>query len=349
MLNIARNENRASQADPSPALLGERMAFVVGAPRCGTTSLASYLRSHPDVCFSLVKEPHFFSMYDLRSVPNEELRSRVQTDYLTRFFPHRGTSRLLAEGSVTYLYAAEQMKPILRLWPDPKFVISLRDPMAMLPSLHQRLLYLGDETEADFAKAWALAPLRAQGKRVPRSCVDVRWLRYDEIGRLGKYLQQFLDAVGRERCLILLFEDFVADPGGVYQRLLDFLDLPDDGRRDFSPRRSGKGYRSAMLQRLLKRPPRPIRSVAAGEHFRLRVTGASPRGPDPLPLRALFALRKRLLRWNSIPAPRALLSAAMSREIHDALADDVALLSRLIDRDLSHWLVPSAAAPVVTA
>ena len=35
------------------------------APRCGTTSLARYLASHPDICFSKVKEPHFFAMHDL--------------------------------------------------------------------------------------------------------------------------------------------------------------------------------------------------------------------------------------------------------------------------------------------
>ncbi|MCH9035408.1 MAG: sulfotransferase [Planctomycetes bacterium] len=34
--------------------------FIVGAPKCGTTSLYEYLRQHPEVFMSRIKEPHFF-------------------------------------------------------------------------------------------------------------------------------------------------------------------------------------------------------------------------------------------------------------------------------------------------
>ena len=43
-----------------------RWAFIVGAPRCGTTAMSEYLREHPDVCFSTPKETHYFLMHDLR-------------------------------------------------------------------------------------------------------------------------------------------------------------------------------------------------------------------------------------------------------------------------------------------
>jgi Sulfotransferase family len=36
--------------------------FLVGAPRCGTTSLSRYLAANPQVCFSRPKEPHYFSL-----------------------------------------------------------------------------------------------------------------------------------------------------------------------------------------------------------------------------------------------------------------------------------------------
>src|SRR5688572_15347927 len=105
-------------------------AFIVGAPRSGTTSLARYMEAHPGVCFSFVKEPHFFARYDLRDVPTPALRNQVEKDYLHRYFTHRPREgRLLAEGSVSYLYAAAQMEPILRLWPEARFVICLRDPL----------------------------------------------------------------------------------------------------------------------------------------------------------------------------------------------------------------------------
>ena len=34
--------------------------FIVGAPKCGTSALASYLRGHPQIFMSPVKEPNYF-------------------------------------------------------------------------------------------------------------------------------------------------------------------------------------------------------------------------------------------------------------------------------------------------
>src|SRR5687767_9135780 len=138
-----------------------RFACIVGAPRCGTTSLAGFLQDHPDVDFSVVKEPHYFSRRDLSRLPTEAIGTAVEAEYLERYFPaRRAGAALLAEGSVSYLYAPERMRSILRLWPDARFVIAVRDPMELLPSLHQRLLYTGDETVADFWQAWTLTAPR---------------------------------------------------------------------------------------------------------------------------------------------------------------------------------------------
>ena len=34
--------------------------IIIGAMKCGTTSLAEILKCHPDISFSKIKEPHFF-------------------------------------------------------------------------------------------------------------------------------------------------------------------------------------------------------------------------------------------------------------------------------------------------
>lgn len=320
----------------------QRFACVVGAPRCGTTTLSRLLAKHPEVGFSSVKEPHFFSRYDLDALTDQELRDALQNDYLPRYFGHCAPDKALwAEGSVSYLYAAERMRPILRVWPEARFVIAVRDPLAMLPSLHQRLLYLGDEVVEDFATAWALTGERAQGRRIPRSCVDPAFLRYDEIGRLGKHLERFFAVVGRERCFVVVYDDLVAAPAALYRRLLEFLELPDDGRREFPRHRAGQGYKIAWLQRLLKRPPLAVRGIAAGDKYRQRVKPldrGSAQGPGPVLSRAVLAGRKRLLRWNQAPAPAIRLDTRLRQELRDTLLDDVIHLSKLIDRDLSHWL-----------
>ena len=318
-------------------------AFIVGAPRCGTTTLAGFLQQHPEVCFSAVKEPHFFSRDELGGLDEIQIERLVAEEYLRRFFGHcSGTEKLRAEGSVTYLYTPERMAPILKLWPDSKFVIALRDPLAMLPSLHQRLLVTGDENITDFRKAWAKIGERARGKSIPRSAMDARWLRYDEAGELGRHVEQFLKAVGRERCHIVLFDDLAGNPEAAYRDLCRFLGLDPWPGTTFGAKRINKSFRIGWLQRLLKRPPKAVRTVLAGEKFRTREKQLDAR--EGRAITAVFKVRKQLLDWNKVPARREPLDPDLRQQIIDRMRDDVILLSRVIDRDLSHWLggVPEA-------
>ena len=96
----------------------DRFTFIVGAPRCGTTTMARWLQFHPQVLFPFVKEPHFFWQYDLRGLDDDELRPRVEHDYLDHFFSEPdGEQSVGADCSVSYLYAPEQLEPVLKLWP----------------------------------------------------------------------------------------------------------------------------------------------------------------------------------------------------------------------------------------
>lgn len=321
----------------------DRFVFVVGAPRCGTTTLSSFLRNHPDICFPFVKEPHFFAQNDLRQLGDEDLRKRVESDYLDRFFGHCSAERRVgADGSVSYLYTPEQMEPILRLWPDSRFVIAVRDPLEMLPSLHNRLIYIGDESLARFEDAWAAVPARAEGRKIPRSCVDPRWLRYDEAARYGSYVERFFTAVGRHRCHVVVFDDLHRDPEGQYRNMLTFLGLAPQERIDIRPRRESYGVRLQWLQRLLKRPPRPVREFLAGHHYRQRERDLDDGSEDNAAVEKIFSIRKRLLRWNRLPRPQREIPIAVQHDIRLHLKDEVEKLGDLLGRDFSHWLRPGS-------
>ena len=311
--------------------------FIVGAPRCGTTFLASHLARHPWVCFSKVKEPHFFAANDLRNVGEAELERLVRSEYLDRFFPHCHESPVLVEASVTYLYTPEQLEPIVRLWPEARFIVAVRDPLRLLPSLHQRLRYIGDETIEDFDRAWAAVPERRAGHQVPRRCADPRFLDYWEAGRLGSYLERLFNVVGQERCFVSVFDDLVADPARQYRKVLDFIGLPDDFQQDFTPARESSGYKIEWLQRILKRPPRAAISVLASEQYQLRVGKGKNDGGGGFAARVLRA-RKSLLRWNRAPAPPVQVSREVEDHMREMFADEIALLETLVERPLGHWL-----------
>jgi hypothetical protein len=315
----------------------DRFVFVVGAPRCGTTTIAQFLRAHPSVNFPAVKEPHFFAQHDLRGLSDPEQKKQVERDYLARFFTRHEERRVGADASVTYLYMAEQLEPALRLWPDSRFIIALRDPLSMLPSLYRRLRYLGDETIGNFADAWAATEDRSAGRRIPRRCADPRFLRYDEAGRFATHLEKLFSVVGRERCQVVIFDDLQADPEAEYGRIMEFAGLKPVEGMDFTPRRSGKSVRYHWLQRLLKRPPAAVRDLLAGEQTRVRDgEGAQPEAPKAT--KAVLSLRKRLLRWNRVPAVPEHLSPALEAQIRERLSGEVERLEILLDRDLSHWL-----------
>lgn len=311
-----------------------RWVFFVGAPRCGTTSLAKYLRGHPEACLSRPKEPHFFAMRDLRGLPEAELRRVIRDNYVERFFPHREGSAVLAEGSVSYLYAPEQLEPVLKLWPNAKFIICVRNPLQMVPSLHQRHFVNGDETLKRFEQAWALVAERRSGRQIPRSCLDPRFLDYWEAGYLGKHVEKFLNVIGHDRCMISVFDDLKADPKAEYRRMLDFIGLPYDGKDDFERHAESKDCRIPWLQRLLQRPPRFALGLLDSDDLH-NPRFAETVGPF---LRKILDLRTAILDWNEIPAERRSVDASVIDEMRTMYREDVALLSKLVRRDLGHWL-----------
>jgi hypothetical protein len=312
-----------------------RWAFIVGAPRCGTTALSEYLRGHPDVCFSTPKEPHFFLRHDLRGQPTDELRQTILTKYLDLYFPDRHGASIFAEGSVSYFYAPERLEPILRLWPRARFVISLRNPLEMVPSLHQRLFYNGDETERQFDRAWSLVPARREGRSIPRSCIEPRFLDYWEAGQLGKHLERFISVVGPDRCHVSVFDDFNRSPAAEYRRVLEFLELADDQRTEFERHAPTQDCRIAWIHRLMKRPPRAAMWLFDREDLQVMIEGAGK--PSPL-LDKVMEIRGKIIQWNKVPAKRPQIGERVLGEMREMYRKDVALLSELIGRDLNHWL-----------
>jgi hypothetical protein len=173
---------------------------------------------------------------------------------------------------------------------------------------------------------------------VPGSCADPRWLRYDQACRYGAFVERLFEAVGRQRCLVLLFDDLVASPATQYRRLMEFLGLPPCERVDFAPRRKSHDVRHLWLQRMLQRPPKAVRKYLAGPRHRSRARKLDGDLADSPLIDKLFALRKRVLRWNRLPPRKDALPIALRNEIRTSLRDDIRHLESLIGRELSHWL-----------
>ena len=109
---------------------------------------------------------------------------------------------------------------------------------------------------------------------------------------------------------------------------------------ELEPQRQGYDVRFGWLQRLLKRPPKPMREFLAGEHYRQREKTLEGDAIESSTIERIFSVRKQLLRWNRKPHRVQPLPIALQQDIRLHLREEVDKLASLIGRDLGHWLQP---------
>jgi Sulfotransferase domain len=311
----------AGAVDTVPADLALPPSFyVIGAPRCGSTAVSDTLKRNPRISFSVPKETHFLQ----KDWSGHSLDVWRRT-YVARYHPRLGPQhQAMGDGSVSYIFSPDAIRRALEFDPRARFIAVLRNPVEMLQSYHLRLLYLLDEDVEDFATAWSLQESRTRGENIPKRCREPLLLQYGEIGRYGAHLQRVFEVAGRERCLVLLFEDLLQQPRQTYLRILDFIGVEDDGNAQFRRKRQSLSFRSWWLQRLLMNPPDWV------------LRGVQAMSIKQIP--HLKRWRKKLKRINNRPAEHQPLSAETRAMLRRHFTPDIERLAQLLDRDLSHWL-----------
>jgi hypothetical protein len=219
------------------ASLRMRPGFVlVGAQRCGTTSLFRALSAHP-----LVRPPVFH-----KGVNYFDLNYYRGPDWYHGHFPVRGLARIRTTGdeppvafeaSGYYMYHPLAPERMARELPEAKLLVMVRDPVERAYSAHRHELARGFETEP-FERALELEDERLAGE-VERIRTDPRYEshshRHHSYRRRGHYAEQIehlRELFGEDRVLIVESELFFTRPEPEYARILDFLSLPA-----FTPRR----------------------------------------------------------------------------------------------------------------
>lgn len=283
--------------------------FIVGAPKCGTTSLAAWMAEHPAVYMSPLKEPAYFAS-DLKVVRPDARQ------YQALFSSARNDHLAVGEASTCYLFSRVAVAEIVHQFADARFIVCLRNPIDMARSLHQQEVFGLNENVRAFEDAWRLEEMRLAGRHVPRGCQEPWLLRYKARCLLGEQVQRLLQQTIRERVLFVLLEDMRADPRTQYLRVLQFLDLPDDGRAHFPILNKAKETRSALVKR----------SVAYLSALRLS-----------LGLRMRIGIRPTLEKWNARETPWKPVSDSTKQDLRDSFAEDVLKLGTLIRRDLTYW------------
>jgi Sulfotransferase family len=247
--------------------------FVIGAPKCGTTSLHRYLDQHPQISMSAVKEPKFFLVDGVRpsfSGPGDDRAARAyvvdRQKYEALFLYPQGPHTYAGEASPYYLWDSGAAARIFDLVPDARLVAVLREPTLRAYSNWADLREQGRE-KLDFASAMAAEDERR------RLGWEPFWL-YRELGLYGRQLSALFSIFPREQVKVLLAEDLAAAPDGPVAEVFAFLGLAPLGRPLEDERLNQTMYKpvdrpSKLLETLFEqgqraRPlvPRPVRRVA---------------------------------------------------------------------------------------
>jgi Sulfotransferase domain len=298
--------------------------FIVGHAKSGTTALYEMLRQHSQIYMPDVKEPWYF-VPELRSdvkVANADRHPYTLDGYLSLFQDARAGQRA-GEATPSYLFSRDAARRIAEVQPDARIIAILREPASFLRSLHMQFLQTGVETERDLGKAIALEGRRREGNGIPSTSTRPQTLLYSEHVRYVEQLRRYEERFGRERMLVLVYDDFRADNDATVRSVLRFLEVDDThaiGSAEVNPT---VGVRAPRVSGL-------VRSLYLGR-------GPGARGAK----RAIKALTPRRLRHEAIGIERRAqlreplaVNEELMSELRVRFAPEVAALGDYLDRDM---------------
>lgn len=224
--------------------------LIVGAQKCGTSSLYRNLVKHPSIVPAFVKEIYFFSSarYFQKGVhwykahfpllPHKYFNTRIRKlDFLT------------GEASPGYIFYPHAPRRISELLPDVKIIVLLRNPVDRAYSHYYHEVRKKRES-LSFEDAIKKEEQRLRGEfdkiMEDEHYFSFNFLHYSYLLR-GIYVDQLKrlnNYFSKDQIIILKSEDFFKDPQASFEQVIQFLGLPDWQVKDF--RKANVGYYSKM-------------------------------------------------------------------------------------------------------
>jgi hypothetical protein len=182
--------------------------LIIGAMKSATTSLYASLRAHPDVTFSVPKEPNaLIDPFVLTPEGRQKYAAQCASEYPTRLVGDASTSYTKIP---EYPGVPERARAVLG--PDIRIIYSVREPLARARSHHHHDLIRG-RAPVSFEEAMVAIP-------------GIR-----DFGLYAMQLEAWLAYYPMSQIKVVRFEDYIADPDTVFDDVLRFLDLEEGSVR----------------------------------------------------------------------------------------------------------------------
>lgn len=200
--------------------------YVVGAGKCGTTSIYHYLLQHKDVYLSTRrKELNYFSTKYM-TIPfqgpgGEDFEKKdliFEIDQYEDFFSGQTSERVIADISPMNMIYYGCAKDIYAYNPEAKIVMILRNPVDRAFSTYMHLRKTLKEDIDDPVEAILKSSERKEQNYIP-------FFDYVGVGKYSSAVNEFITVFGRENVKIFFFEDFKEDPNKIMEELCEFAEI----------------------------------------------------------------------------------------------------------------------------
>ncbi|MFV8819486.1 sulfotransferase family protein [Haliea sp. E17] len=287
--------------------------FVVGAQKCGTTSLHEYLRVHPEIYLPEQKETKYFV--------NNEIYSKGIDYYEREFFDRWQGEPLVGEIDPEYMYFERGLERIEKHFDISalKFIFLFRNPVDRAFS-HYLMTYRRGFEDLSFEEA-----LEAEPERIIRDDWHRMQYSYFDRGLYARQLERFFRIVKPSQMHFILSDKLASRPTEELAHCLKFLGL-NPTEKIIVPEE--KFHRAAVprnvhfLHLILNEGwyKKVIRILLPNDKIRL-------------------GLREKILHWNERSGADLVVPLELRKRLLADYAEDIALLQNMIGQDLEGWLV----------
>ncbi|MFO7940055.1 MAG: sulfotransferase [Bacteroidales bacterium] len=221
--------------------------LLVGAARAGTTSLCHQLAQHPQVCFSMQKEPPYFSIDE---------HYRKGPEFLHDFFPHYKGEPVVATAD-TYLFIHHKaIARIANYNPKMRILIMLREPVARAYASFQYAKNNGYEPASrDF-----ITSMKLEQQELDKSNIQAYNNRAHLLTSMyHKHMEQWLSYFPHGCVKIFTLEAMKKEPQAFFNELYDYLGISYQTIEVAPQKNAAQATRSGHLQQLLLNREHPVR------------------------------------------------------------------------------------------
>lgn len=185
--------------------------LIIGAQKAGTTSLYEYIKQHPDVYFSEIKEITYF-------VVDKYYRKGI--DYFHSFFSKYNNEKIIASSYVHMLPSVDAPDRVFAYNKNMKFIIMLRDPVSRAYSAYNYAKQNGWENDdISFIDSLDYESIRKNNNQID--------LLYFYNGLYSSHIDNWMSRFPSAQFLIITDTELRNDSKQVLSRITSFLNIKE--------------------------------------------------------------------------------------------------------------------------